>query len=40
MAGRADLVLNATPVLDELLVDLGGVRQVVDMAYTPDGSEI
>lgn len=38
-AGGADLVLNATPVRDELLVDLGGVRQVVDMAYKPDGSE-
>ncbi len=38
-AGDADLVLNATPVRDELLVDLGGVRQVVDMAYKPDGSE-
>ena len=39
LAGGADLVLNATPVRDELLVDLGGVRQVVDMAYKPDGSE-
>ena len=38
-AGDADLVLNATPVRDELLVDLGAVRQVVDMAYKPDGSE-
>jgi shikimate dehydrogenase len=37
--GDADLVLNATPVRDELLVDPGGVRQVVDMAYKPDGSE-
>ena len=37
--GDADLVLNATPVRDELLVDLGGVRQVVDMAYRPDGGE-
>ena len=37
--GDADLVLNATPVRDELLVDLGGVRQVVDLAYRPDGSE-
>ena len=37
--GDADLVLNATPVSDELLVDLGGVRQVVDLAYKPDGSE-
>lgn len=38
-AGDADLVLNATPVRDELLVELGGVRQVVDLAYKPDGSE-
>jgi shikimate dehydrogenase len=38
-AGDADLVLNATPVRYEPLVDLGGVRQVVDMAYMPDGSE-
>jgi shikimate dehydrogenase len=38
-AGDADLVLNATPVRDELLVDLGAVRQVVDLAYKPDGSE-
>ncbi len=36
-SGDADLVLNATPVRDELLVDLAGVRQVVDMAYRPDG---
>ena len=38
-AGEADLVLNATPVRDELLVDLGGVRQVVDLAYRPDGAD-
>ena len=38
-AGDADLILNATPVRDELLVDLGAVRQVVDLAYKPDGSE-
>jgi shikimate dehydrogenase len=38
-AGDADLVLNATPVRDELLVDMAGVRQVVDMAYKPDRSE-
>ena len=37
--GDADLVLNATPVRDELLLDLDGVRQVVDMAYRPDGGE-
>jgi shikimate dehydrogenase len=38
-AGDADLVLNATPVLDEQLVDLDGVRQVVDLAYRPGGDE-
>jgi len=38
-AGDADLVLNATPVRDEPLVDLEGVRQVVDLAYNPDGTE-
>jgi len=38
-AGDADLVLNATPVRDERLVDLSDVRQVVDMAYKPDGQE-
>jgi shikimate 5-dehydrogenase len=35
----ADLVLNATPVRDQLLVDLADVRQVVDLAYRPDGVE-
>jgi shikimate dehydrogenase len=38
-AGDADLVLNATPVREELLVELGGVRQVVDLAYRPDGRD-
>jgi shikimate dehydrogenase len=37
--GDADLVLNATPVREELLLDLDGVRQVVDMAYRPNGGE-
>ena len=37
--GGADLVLNATPVREELLVDLEGVRQVVDMAYNPGGRD-
>jgi shikimate dehydrogenase len=37
--GDADLVLNATPIRDEPLVDLGAVRQVVDLAYNPGGSE-
>ena len=38
-AGDADLVLNATPVLDEPLVDLAGVRQVVDLGYRPGGGD-
>lgn len=38
-AGDADLVLNATPVRNELLVELGGARQVVDLAYNPDGRD-
>jgi shikimate dehydrogenase len=38
-AGDADLLVNATPVRDERLVDLEGVRQVVDLAYRPDGGE-
>jgi shikimate dehydrogenase len=38
-AGAADLVLNATPVRDEPIVDLEAVRQVVDLAYNLDGSE-
>jgi shikimate dehydrogenase len=38
-AGDADLVLNATPVLDETLVELDGVRQVVDLGYRPAGGD-
>jgi shikimate dehydrogenase len=38
-AGDADLVLNATPVRDEVLVPLDGVRQVVDLAYLPEGGD-
>jgi shikimate dehydrogenase len=38
-AGDADLVVNATPVRDELLADLVGVRQVADLAYRADGGE-
>ena len=37
--GDAGLVLNATPVLDEQLVELGGVRQLVDLAYRPSGGD-
>jgi shikimate dehydrogenase len=38
-AGNADLVVNATPVRDELLADLAGVRQVVDLSYRPEGGD-
>jgi shikimate dehydrogenase len=38
-AGDDDLVVNATPVADAPLVDLGGVRQAVDLAYRRDGGE-
>ena len=38
-AGDADLVLNATPVLDDPLVELGGVDQVVDLGYRPGGGD-
>jgi shikimate dehydrogenase len=36
-AGAADLVVNATPVVDEALVELGPERRVVDLAYNADG---
>jgi len=39
-AGRpagVTVVVNATPVRDEVPVSLGGVRTVVDLAYRPDG---
>jgi shikimate dehydrogenase len=39
VAGDSDFVVNATPVRDQLLVELAGVRQVVDLAYRPDGDE-
>jgi shikimate dehydrogenase len=37
--GDADLVVNATPLRDEVLVDLAGVPQVVDLAYRPEGRD-
>jgi len=37
--GDADLVVNATPVREEPLVELSGVRQAVDLAYRADGGE-
>jgi shikimate dehydrogenase len=38
-AAGVDLLVNATPVRDELLVEPGGIRQIVDLAYRPDGAE-
>jgi shikimate dehydrogenase len=36
-ATEADVVVNATPVTDEVLVDLRAGHAVVDLAYRPDG---
>jgi shikimate dehydrogenase len=36
-AERADLVVHATPVVDEVLVAPGPGHQVIDLAYRPDG---
>ena len=38
-AEGADLIVNATPVRDELLVEPHARQVVVDLAYAPDGSE-
>ena len=38
-AGDADLIVNATPVRDELLVEPKAGQTVVDLAYYPDGRE-
>ncbi len=38
-AGDADLIVNATPVRDELLVEPNAGQTVVDLAYYPDGRE-
>ncbi len=38
VATDATLVVNATPVRDEALVELSPSQQVVDLAYRPDGS--
>ena len=39
-AGReVTLVVNATPIRDEALVELSPGQQVVDLAYTQDGSD-
>ena len=37
-ASSCDLIVNATPVKDELLVEPGREHAVVDLAYRPDGS--
>ena len=37
-ASGCDLIVNATPVKDELLVEPGPEHAVVDLAYRPDGS--
>jgi shikimate dehydrogenase len=36
-AAGADLVVHATPVVDELLVEPAADQQVIDLAYRPDG---
>jgi shikimate dehydrogenase len=36
-ASGADLIVNATPVRDELLVEPGAGQTVIDLAYHPDG---
>ena len=36
-AGGCDLIVNATPVRDELLVEPSADQTVVDLAYYPDG---
>jgi shikimate dehydrogenase len=35
----ADLIVNATPVRDELLVEPRAGQTVVDLAYSPDGTD-
>ncbi len=37
-ASRADVIVNATPVKDELLVEPSRSQAVVDLAYNADGS--
>ncbi len=38
-ATGCDLIVNATPVRDELLVEPHAGQTVVDLAYQPDGSD-
>jgi shikimate dehydrogenase len=37
-ASEADLIVNATPIRDELLVEPRAEQAVVDLAYRPDGA--
>jgi shikimate dehydrogenase len=37
-ASGCDLIVNATPVLDQVLVELRPEQAVVDLAYRPDGA--
>jgi len=39
VAAGCDLIVNATPVRDELLVQPVAVQTVVDLAYSPDGAD-
>jgi shikimate dehydrogenase len=36
-ASGCDLIVNATPVRDELLIEPQAEQAVVDLAYSPDG---
>ena len=38
-AAGCDLVINATPLKDDLLVELTPEQAIVDLAYRPDGRE-
>jgi shikimate dehydrogenase len=37
-AAAATMIVNATPIRDEVIVSLDGVKQVVDLAYNTDGT--
>ncbi len=37
-ASGADLIVNATPIRDEVLVEISRDQAVVDLAYRPDGA--
>jgi shikimate dehydrogenase len=36
-AGAATLIVNATPIRDEVVIELSPKQRVVDLAYSPDG---